>query len=82
MLTDKRQETTRPATRDLAAPHVVALIRERERRLAAILRYDRYIAQAAGHLPLQDYWRTLKRQDEEDLQRLTNWLDHEAAVGV
>ena len=33
--------------------HVVALIRERQRRLAAIARYDRYIAQSAGHLTLQ-----------------------------
>jgi hypothetical protein len=60
---------------------VIALIRERQRRLAAILRYDRYIAQAAGHLTLQGFWRNLKRQDEEDAQRLKNWVDRETADG-
>ena len=56
-------------------PHVVALIRERRRRLAAISRYDRYIAQAEGHLTLQGFWRTLKRQEVEDEQRLKDWID-------
>ena len=40
---------------DVLPPHVVALIRERQRRIAAIPRYDRYIAQAAGHLTLQGF---------------------------
>jgi hypothetical protein len=62
-------------------PHVVALVRERRRRLAAIRRYDRYIAQAAGHLTLQGFWRDLKRQDAEDTQRLKNRLDRETADG-
>jgi hypothetical protein len=62
-------------------PHVVALIHERQRRLAAIPRYDRYIAQAAGHLTLQGFWRNIKRQDVEDAQRLKNWLDREIADG-
>ncbi|WP_406696986.1 hypothetical protein V5E97_38975 [Singulisphaera sp. Ch08] len=69
-------------TSDIGAPHLIALIRERERRLAELRRYDRYIAQAAGRLTLQGYWRTLKRQDEDAIQRLKNWLDHEATSGV
>ena len=64
---------------DVLQPHVVTLIRERRRRLAAIPRYDRYIAQAAGHLTLQGFWRDLKRQDVEDAQRLKNRLDREIA---
>jgi len=64
---------------DVLPPHVVTLIRERRRRLAAIPRYDRYIAQAAGHLTLQGFWRDLKRQDVEDAQRLKNRLDREIA---
>ena len=63
-------------TRVLPAP-VVALQRERRRRLAAIPRYDRYIAEAAGDLVLQAFWRNLKRQDLEDAQRLKNWLAQE-----
>ena len=66
---------------DVLAPRIVALIRERRRRLAAIPRYDRHIAQAAGHLTLQGLWRDLKRQDVEDAQRLKNWLDREIADG-
>src|SRR5690349_25021547 len=66
---------------DLLPPHVVVLIRERRRRLAAISRYDRYIARAAGHLTLQGFWRDLKRQDVEDAQRLKNRIDWEIADG-
>jgi hypothetical protein len=64
---------------DVLPPHILALIRERRRRLAAIPRYDRYVAQAAGHLILQGFWRNLKRQDVDDAQRLKNWLDREIA---
>jgi len=66
---------------DVLPPHIVALIRERRRRLEAIPRYDRYIAQASGHLTLQGFWRDLKRQDVEDAQRLKNRLDRELADG-
>jgi hypothetical protein len=66
---------------DVLPPHVVALIRERQRRLAAIPRYDRYIAQAAGHLTLQGFWRNIKRQDVENAQRLKNRLDREIVDG-
>jgi hypothetical protein len=66
---------------DVLPPYVVALIRERRRRLAAIPRYDRYIAQASEHLTLQGFWRNLKRQEVEDARRLKNWLDREIADG-
>jgi hypothetical protein len=59
-----------------------ALRRERRRRLAAIARYDRYIAEAAGDLGLQAFWRNLQRQDKDDAQRLKNRLSREAAHGV
>src|SRR3954468_24354202 len=74
-------EASRRCDADILPPHLVALIRERQRRLAAISRYDRYIAQAAGHLTLQGFWRNLKRQDLEHAQRLKNWLDREMADG-
>ena len=66
---------------DVLPAHIVALIRERRRRLAAIPRYDRHIARAAGHLTLQGFWRNLKRQDAEDAQRLKNWIDQEIGDG-
>src|SRR3954451_20448089 len=70
-------EASRRCDADILPPHVVALIRERQRRLAAIARYERYVAQAAGHLTLQGFWRNLKRQEMEDAQRLKEWIDHE-----
>lgn len=82
MSTNIKHELNRLGTGEIAAPHIVALIRERERRLAALRRYDRYITQATGQLPLQDFWRRLKRQDEDDIQRLKNWLDQESALSV
>ena len=66
---------------DVLPTHIVALIRERGRRLAAIPRHDRHIARAAGHLTLQGFWRDLKRRDVEDAQRLKNWIDREIADG-
>lgn len=53
------------------------LFREWRRRLAAIERYDRYIAEAEGDLGLQAFWRGLKRQDVDDAQRFKNRLDRE-----
>ncbi len=79
MSTIASSKACRRGDADVLPPHVVALIRERQRRLAAIPRYDRYIAQAVGHLTLQGLWRNLKRQDMEDAQRLKDWLDRETA---
>ena len=66
---------------DVLPLHIVALIRERRRRLAAIPRYDRSIAQAAGHLTLQGFWRALKRRDEEAAERLKDRIDREMTDG-
>jgi hypothetical protein len=66
---------------DVLPPHVVDLARERRRRLAAIPRYDRYIARAAGRPALQGSWRDLERRDAEDAERLKDWLDRETADG-
>jgi hypothetical protein len=52
MSTVIRDEACRRGAADVLPPHVIALIRERRRRLAAIPRYDRCIAGAAGHLSL------------------------------
>src|SRR4051812_50207661 len=70
MLTLKRKNSSIRGNTGVLPPRVVALIRERQRRLAAIPRYDRYIAQAAGHLTLQGHWRTLKRQGLENARRV------------
>lgn len=79
MLEQIQSEACRGGAPDVLPPYVVDLIRERQRRLAAIPRYDRYIAQAAGHLTMQGFWRDLKRRDVEDARRLKDWLDREVA---
>jgi hypothetical protein len=76
------KEPCRRGDVDVLAPHVIALIRERQRRLAALRRYDRYIDQAAGHLTLQGFWRTLRGRELEDIQRLAIRLDRETADRV
>lgn len=63
---------------DRTPHHVIALHREQRRRLASIPRYDRYIAEAAGDLSLQAFWRNLKRQALEDAQRISDRLTREA----
>ena len=75
------KKTRRLGASDVLPPHVIALIRERQRRLAAVPRFDQYIAQAAGHLTLQGFWRSLKRREEEDAQRLNVRIDREMADG-
>jgi hypothetical protein len=81
MLTCKTENKSFRGGADVLPPRVVALIRERQRRLAAVSRYDRYIAQAEGHLTLQAFWRSLRRRDAEDAQRLKNRIDREIADG-
>ena len=56
MSTMTHDKSWRRGNADLLPPHIVALIRERQRRLAAVSRYDRYIAEASGHLTLQGFW--------------------------
>jgi hypothetical protein len=82
MSTNERDVAGWRGTAEIPPPHIIALIRERQRRIAALPRYDRYIAQAAGHLTLQGFWRNLRRQEEDDIQRMKNWLDQEAATTV
>ena len=74
-------QAPRTPTRDSKPRRLASLRRERRRRLAAIARYDRYIAEAAHDLPLQAFWRNLRRQDLEDAQRLQNRLTLEDAGG-
>jgi hypothetical protein len=66
----------------LGKPHAIPaeildLVRERNRRLVTMPPYDRFIANAAGNLPLQALWRDLRRQDEEELERLAYYLKTE-----
>jgi hypothetical protein len=39
------------------------------KRLDALWRYDQYIANAEGYPELQSFWRDLKRQDQDNVNR-------------
>jgi hypothetical protein len=57
------------------------LIHELSKRLDAIWRYDQRIANAEGHVALQDLWRELKRQDQENVKRMKQLVAEEIKKG-
>lgn len=50
--------------------HDYDLIHELNKRLESLWRYDQYIANAEGKPELQEFWRTLKLQDQENVEQL------------
>jgi len=53
-----------------AADHDHDMIHELSKRLDALWRYDQYIANADGQMDLQNFWRNLKTQEQENVRRL------------
>jgi hypothetical protein len=53
-----------------AADHDHDMIHELSKRLDAVWRMDQYIANAAGDAKLQDFWRDVKRQEQQTVHRL------------
>jgi len=51
------------------------------KRLDALWRYDQYIANADGYPELEKLWRDIKRQDQENVNRLKKILGEHAAKG-
>lgn len=50
------------------------LIHDLGRRLDALWRYDQYIANAEGDSELQDFWRGLKKQEQENVKRFKEFV--------
>ena len=50
------------------------LVHELSRRLDCVWRYDQYIANAEGQTDLQEFWKSVKKQDGENIQQLKNLL--------
>jgi len=50
------------------------LIHELSRRLDGLWRYDQYIANANGMADVRDFWRNVKSQEEENIQKLKKLL--------
>jgi capsule polysaccharide modification protein KpsS len=46
-------------------------------RINSLWRYDQYIANAEGKSDLQDFWRNLKKQDQEACDRMKKLLAKE-----
>ena len=46
------------------------MIHELSKRLDALWRADQYIANADGHIELQNFWRDLKQQEQRNVTRL------------
>ena len=57
-----------------AADHDHDMIHELSKRLDALWRYDQYIANAEGHIDLQNFWHRVKTQEEENVQLLKRMI--------
>lgn len=53
-----------------AADHDHDMIHELSKRLDALWRMDQYIANAEGDINLQNFWRNLKQQEHQNVERL------------
>lgn len=56
------------------ADHDHDLVHELSRRLDGVWRYDQYIANADGQADLQKFWRTVKAQEQDNIQQLKKLL--------
>lgn len=56
------------------ADHDHDLVHELSRRLDSVWRYDQYIANADGRADLQNFWRNVKAQEQENIQQLKKLL--------
>lgn len=57
------------------------LIHELSKRIDAVWRYDQYIANADGKPQLQQFWRDVKQQDMQVVDRLKQCLADEVKQG-
>ena len=56
------------------ANHDHDMIHELSKRIDAVWRYDQYIFNAEGHIDLQNFWRNVKTQEEENVRRLKEMI--------
>ena len=63
------------------ADHDHDLIQELNKRLDGVWRYDQFIANAEGNPSLQNFWRDLKKQDQQNVNRLKELISEEVKKG-
>jgi hypothetical protein len=59
------------------ADHDHDLIHDLSKRLDSLWRYDQYIANAKGNSDLQAFWREMKSQEQENIDRLKQLVAEE-----
>ena len=64
-----------------AQNHDHDLIQDLSKRLDALWRYDQYIANADGKPKLQECWRMLKKQEQENVRNLKQMIAEEIKQG-
>jgi hypothetical protein len=60
-----------------AEDHDHDLVHELSKRLDAVWRFDQYIANADGKPELQQFWRELKTQERQNVDRLKKLIGQE-----
>ncbi len=53
------------------------LVNELSKRLDCLWRCDQYIANAEGHQQLESFWQDVKRQEEQNIDRLRSLIRSE-----
>lgn len=64
-----------------AEDHDFDLVSELHRRLEGLWRYDQYLANAEGKPELQELWRNLKNQENQNVKRLKQLITSEIKEG-
>lgn len=62
-----------------AENHDHDMIHELSKRLDALWRYDQYMANAAEDEALRQFWQDLKRQEQENVRRLKEFVAQHCA---
>jgi hypothetical protein len=62
-----------------ARDHDHDMIHELSKRLDSVWRMDQYIANAEGDINLQNFWRQLKEQEDQNVQRLKQFVAEHCA---
>jgi len=56
------------------ADHDHDLVHDLSRRLDALWRYDQYAANAEGNRAVQEFWRNVKQQEQDNIETLRNLI--------
>ncbi len=61
--------------------HDYDLVHELNARLSFLWRCDQYVANADGNVPLQNLWRDIKQQEQENVERIKEHIADEISKG-